>query len=251
MEEVKSFLLMIQFMTRIPINKALPCENKNFKKASAYIPLIGIIVGMSQFIVYKLLFNLIPAEFLSVIMIIVYVFITGGFHLDGLGDTCDGFFAFKGGKDKIIEIMKDSRVGTYSTIAVIIDILIRYIAYVKIININSGYIIILAPFVGRVSLALLAYVGKGAKEEGSGNLIINNISNREMGIIFIIVAIFSYVTSGYLHVTYEILLFGISCIVTLLFYKLCKDKIEGITGDNLGAINEIVELVALIFLLSI
>ncbi|SUY46939.1 cobalamin synthase [Clostridium putrefaciens] len=251
MEEVKSFLLMIQFMTRIPINKALPCQNKNFKKASAYIPLIGIIVGMSQFIVYKLLLNLISAEFLSVIMIIVYVFITGGFHLDGLGDTCDGFFAFKGGKDKIIEIMKDSRVGTYSTIAVIIDVLIRYIAYVKIINMDFGYIIILAPFIGRISLALLAYIGKGAKEEGSGNLIINNISNREMGIIFIMFIVFSYVTSEHLHVTYEILLLAICCVITLSFYKLCKDKIDGITGDNLGAINEIVELVALIFLLSI
>ncbi|MBU5590598.1 adenosylcobinamide-GDP ribazoletransferase [Clostridium sp. MSJ-4] len=250
-EEFKSFLLIVQFMTRIPINIVLPCEDRNFKRASAYIPLIGMIVGASQFIVYKIFYNYIPKEFLSVLMIITYICITGGFHIDGLGDTCDGFFAFKGGKDKIIDIMKDSRIGTYSCMAIIIDILLRYISYEKIIGLNKGYIIILAPFMGRVALQILAYIGKAAKETGSGNFIINNISNRELIIGFIILALTSYSMNSLIPFLYQFALFFISLIILLLFYGLCKNKIGGITGDNLGAMNEIIELTALIFILSL
>ena len=240
----ENFLLMLQVLTRIPINKSLPCENTDFKRGANFFAIVGLVIGLIQFIVYSFLIKFFNLDIAVIFVIIIDILITGGFHIDEFGDTCDGFFATKG-KDKIIDIMKDSRIGTFACIGIIINILIKFIGYTTILNNITSYIIILLPMISRVSIVLISYIGKAAKEIGSGNLFINTVTFKEVIInylLFILIAIFI------LDIKRLLIIVIISIITTILFNKYCNSKINGITGDSLGANNELVMLILLIVL---
>ncbi|MGM9975127.1 MAG: adenosylcobinamide-GDP ribazoletransferase [Clostridiaceae bacterium] len=244
----QDFLLMIQLLTRIPVRKELPCREENFKRGAYFFFIIGIIIGILQYAIYRLLRGNIPIYSISILLILIDVFITGGFHIDGFGDTCDGFFAAKG-RDKVLDIMKDSRIGTFAAIGIIINLLIKFEAY-KYITVNEELTaaLIFIPMISRASIVFLCLIGKPAKEGGLGNLFINNV-----GISQLIVNIAGAMTIGFIS-GLSLVSIGVNIITTtvivFLFNKLCEDKIGGITGDSLGAINELVTL-ALLLIISI
>lgn len=238
---------MLQFLTRIPVNISLECKQDNFKKAAFYLPIIGLIVGGIEWTAYYILNIFLPANINAVLVFIMSVLITGALHIDGLGDTCDGFYAFKG-KDRIIEIMKDSRIGSYACIAIVVDILLKVSSLTYIIENKLGYIIILAPIIGRLSIIFISLIGKPAKSTGSGNLFIGNMSRT----IVIFAALLSFVISIILiGVTNSAIIFLISFIITVLVNKYSESKINGITGDLLGANNELVEIFVLITCIAV
>lgn len=242
------FLLMIQFFTRVPINKSLPCEKRNFKNGANFFALIGLLIGMCQYLLYTVLIKAMPINFVVIAIIIFEIMITGALHIDGFGDTCDGFFAFKGGKEKIIEIMKDSRIGTFACIGIVINILVKYQGYLWIFQNSNPLIVLIIPMISRSSIVLLSLIGKPAKENGSGNLFINNVSLGTLivNMLFIIIA---GLLSDVIFET-SIILFA-AAIMTVLFNMFCRFKINGITGDSLGANNELVVLLSLIILTMI
>lgn len=238
------FLLMVQVLTRVPINRSLTCENKNFKNGANYFAFIGLLIGLCQFGLFILLSKIIAINFAVILIIIFDALITGAMHIDGFGDTCDGFFAFKG-KDKIIEIMKDSRIGTFACIGIALNLLIKYQGYLFLAVNSKAIIIILIPMVSRFSMILLSYIGKPAKENGSGNLFINTVTIKEV----IVNIVFVLVIGFFLNTIFQTAILLISAVaISILFNLLCNSKINGITGDSLGANNELVVLISLMFL---
>ncbi|GAA0182752.1 adenosylcobinamide-GDP ribazoletransferase [Clostridium sediminicola] len=240
---LNNFLLFIQFFTRIPINKNLQCEKENFRKGAIFFPIIGLIIGGIQFIFAKLLFDYLSFNVLAVLVIMIPVIVTGALHLDGLGDLCDGFYAFKGGKDKIIEIMKDSTIGTFACAAIIFDILLRYTTMENLLQYRNLCFIIVVPVISRFTIVLIAYLGKNAKENGTGNIFIGNIN---LPILLTSLIITVVISSLLLNIIVAISLILISALVTFVFNKYCEYKIGGLTGDLLGANNEIIEIFVLI-----
>lgn len=241
------FLLMLQLLTRVPINKALPCENNNFKNGANFFSLIGLLIGLCQYILFIVLAKVIPINFAVISIIIFDILITGALHIDGFGDTCDGFFAFKG-KDKIIEIMKDSRIGTFGCIGIVLNLLIKYEGYLLLVSNWKAIFILIIPMISKFSMILLSYIGKPAKEKGSGNLFINTVTLKEV----IVNTIFVLAIGILMNFSYQTILLLVSAIIiTILFNLLCNSKINGITGDSLGANNELVVLISLIILSSI
>ena len=107
---IKGFILAIQFLTRIPINIPVDFNRENLSKTTFFYPLTGMIIGGIAGLVYYLAsyINKDIASFLAVTTIII---VTGGLHLDGLGDTFDGFLSARD-RERILDIMKDSRIGT-------------------------------------------------------------------------------------------------------------------------------------------
>ncbi|MCM8710058.1 adenosylcobinamide-GDP ribazoletransferase [Clostridium sp. SYSU_GA19001] len=240
------FLLMLQFLTRIPININLNCEKDNFRKGAVFLPIVGFIVGGLQWIIYYLLNKVLPNNIIAVIMVITAVMVTGALHIDGLGDTCDGFFAFKG-KDRIIEIMKDSRIGSFGAIAVSADLLMKVMAISYILDSSFAAAVIAAAVMGRFSIIFISYISKPAKSNGSGNLFIGNM-NR---IIVLISGLLSFgINIVLLGLKISLIIFSAVVILTFLFKKYCENKIGGATGDILGANNELVEILTLIIVVS-
>ena len=240
------FLLMLQLLTRVPINKALPCKNENFKDGANFFWLIGFLMGLCQYGLYLLLSKIIPINFVVIGIIAFEIIITGGFHLDGFGDTCDGFFAFKG-KDRIIEIMKDSRIGTFGCIGIVLNLLIKYEGYLFLVNNSRALGILIIPVISKFSMVLLSYIGKPAKEKGSGNLFINTVTLKEVMVNIIFLLLIGFLLN---YIFNTVILLSSAIVLTILFNLLCNSKINGVTGDSLGANNEIVVLFSLIILSS-
>lgn len=243
-----NLLLFFQFFTRIPIKINLKCDRENFRRGSIFFPIIGLFIGGIQYGVYKLSIHPFGGMITAALMMLVPIIITGGLHVDGLGDTCDGFFSFKGDKDKIIEIMKDSRVGTYSSIATVADMLLKFSAIFTLITLGVPQAVIIAPIISRLGVVFIAFIGKNAKETGSGNIFIGNISAVAM---FFVLVIASALTIAIVGVTDIIIIIPSILIATFLFNLFCNSKIGGQTGDTLGANNEIMEILTLLILIAV
>ncbi|WP_281178931.1 adenosylcobinamide-GDP ribazoletransferase [endosymbiont 'TC1' of Trimyema compressum] len=110
--------MSLQFLTKIPIPIRIKFNETDFGKCAMLSPLVGVILGTILALIYYLFSFLFPPLIVGFICLIIYVFLTGGLHLDGLGDTFDGVFSYRE-KDKIIEIMKDSRLGTNGLLAIL------------------------------------------------------------------------------------------------------------------------------------
>lgn len=244
---INDFLLMLQMLTRIPINKNLNCNKNNFRNGTMFFSFIGFIIATIQFCFYILLNKRLPISIVCVIIIIIEIVLTGALHIDGLGDTFDGFFAFKsGGKDKVIEIMKDSNIGTFSCIAIIFDILIKYHSYEYLIPKNK-YIIFIIPMISRFFIHIMIFISKPAKKNGSGNLFINNTNIIHILIDFCILIL---INVNFLNIELLGICLITGILVTFLFNLLCIKKIQGVTGDSLGATNELIQIFVLMVLCS-
>ncbi|WP_461204674.1 adenosylcobinamide-GDP ribazoletransferase [Clostridium sp. DL1XJH146] len=240
MKIVNNFLLYFQFFTRIPINKNLECDRKNFREGSYFLLSVGLLIGAVQWSIASLFKEYLPGNIISIIIIAIPIVLTGALHLDGLGDMFDGFYAFKGGKDKIIEIMKDSRIGTFACAAIVIDILLKISLMEFFIGRGNLVIILILPVISRFTVLLLGYIGKVAKEKGTGNIFIGNIGKRELLIALVLTAIVSVLLLGAL---YSFIIIFCAILITILFNLYCNKKIGGLTGDTLGANIEIVEII--------
>ncbi|GAA0116918.1 adenosylcobinamide-GDP ribazoletransferase [Clostridium senegalense] len=239
---MNDFLLYVQFFTRIPINIELECTNENFIRGSIFFPVIALIIGLIEYIVYVIMKNFFPSTIVAILVLITSAILTGALHMDGLGDVCDGFFAFRGGKGRIIEIMKDSQIGVYSCVAIIMDVLLKYNLISLAIESSIPELIIVAPVVGRLAIVFISTIGKPAKENGSGNIFIGKIKKSQLVLTIILV------------IALELIFINVreACTITLAvlimaygFNCFCNSKINGLTGDTLGAVNELAEVLAL------
>ncbi|MGO5067274.1 adenosylcobinamide-GDP ribazoletransferase [Clostridium sp. LCP25S3_F8] len=243
---LNDFLLMIQFFTRIPVNKNLQCQKENFRRGAFFLPVVAFIIGGMEFLIYLGFKNFLPVNVIIVLLILFTAMVTGGIHMDGLADTCDGFFSLRD-KERIIEIMKDSRMGAFGTIAMIINLLLKYQLLYSLVLKDCSIAIILAPVIGRISILFLCLSKRTAKKNGSGNIYIGNMSKP---IIFLITVIALAINTYFLGLKITIISFIAVLIITYLFYLLCLNKINGLTGDTLGACNEIGEITFLLALLA-
>ncbi|HXB12726.1 MAG TPA: adenosylcobinamide-GDP ribazoletransferase, partial [Bacteroidia bacterium] len=117
-KEIRIFFTALMFFTRIPCPKWVDHSEEYLNRSSKYFPLMGWIVGgLSSIVFYSCSFFL-PISVSVLLSMVTSIYVTGAFHEDGLADVCDGF---GGGwiKDKIMDIMKDSRVGAFGVIGVV------------------------------------------------------------------------------------------------------------------------------------
>ncbi|MFL1897345.1 adenosylcobinamide-GDP ribazoletransferase [Aquimarina sp. 2-A2] len=121
------FLTAVMFFTRIPCPKWVDHHPDYLKKSSRYFSLVGILVGAIGAIVFIGASFLFSTEIALLISMFSTIYATGAFHEDGFADVCDGF---GGGwtKEKILLIMKDSRLGTYGTIGILLILAIKFSA---------------------------------------------------------------------------------------------------------------------------
>ena len=124
MKVLDTFSLAVQLLTRIPIKKQVAVKDDTLVNGVAFWPLIGLITGAIQLGVYYLLSFIMARPAAIVLAVLTQIVINGGFHLDGLCDTADGIYSART-RERMLEIMKDSRIGTNGVIAALFDILLK------------------------------------------------------------------------------------------------------------------------------
>lgn len=144
--ELELLFTALGFFTRIPIPKHISFSQENLNRCNRYFPHIGVIVGGIGALVYYGASFLLPAAVCILLSMIATIWITGAFHEDGFADVCD---AFGGGwqKDQILNIMKDSRVGAYGAIGILLLLMLKFLALIHqnasliLLTIVAGHIL--------------------------------------------------------------------------------------------------------------
>lgn len=242
---MNSILLLLQFFTRIPIKKELNYSDEAFKKSIWFMPILSVITAVPIFLVSYLGVKLGNYSIFALLTLVTWIIVTGAFHLDGFSDTCDGLFSGRQ-KDRILEIMKDSRIGSYGTIGIILVLMFKGLILKEIITLGRPDFILLILLMGKISLLLTAYFGKPAKEKSSGNVFINGNNSNALIFNIIFMLIFGYFLGELLKTSVALL--G-TVIFTLAFNLGTYRIIGGIVGDNLGFSNEVGELIIGIILI--
>ncbi len=234
---------MLQFFTRIPIKIRLAATAEDYGKGLVFAPFVGLNIGAILAAVSYGLLYIFPSSVVAAITLVIYIIITGGLHLDGLGDTFDGIFSNRS-KERILEIMRDSRVGTNAVLAVVSVLLLNYAALSQI---NSAYfirIILLMPMAGRIGSLVSAAVSTYARRgEGLGKSFIDFCGKKELFWGLLIYIIISLLTFDYKMW----IVLAVPPISALLLIKWLSSKIGGATGDILGAVCELNQCIFLVF----
>jgi adenosylcobinamide-GDP ribazoletransferase len=249
MKYLKRFVLMMQFLTTIPIRINLNVTNEDFGKGLVFAPLVGALIGGLLGGAMYLLRVVFPVRLSSVIVIILYMMLTGGLHLDGLADTFDGLFSNRP-KEKILEIMRDSRIGTNGVLA-IVGVLFLNIALLESINdklsLESAIkAIMLMPVAGRIGSLIGAGSSVYARSEGLGKSFIDFCGLKEIIIGSVLYIAYVFLLGGWQYIIPGL----IPILASWLLVKFFSRKIGGATGDILGAVcelNQVVFLFAALF----
>ncbi len=255
--QIQIFFAALMFYTRIPCPKKIDCSNITQNQALRYYPLMGIIVGTISFLVYWGTFFLFGNAIAVVASLVAGVLTTGAFHEDGFADAFDGF---GGGwtTEKILEIMKDSRIGTYGTVALILLFTFKILSlYILLPQLEKeGWSMVFLFFILYHSLARLTsenviFISQYARDNLTSKIkpVEKHATRTEI--------IFSYVL-GFTPLTIFAIINPIVCIVLLPLFLLIvmgnryfTKWINGYTGDCLGCIEQLAELIIMLTFVAI
>jgi len=250
----RRLFLSISFLTILPINFLFlrkEQENRNYikedlSKSSIFFPLVGILIGLILIGVNSILQWISLDSFLSSgIILTVWIFLSGGLHLEGFADMVDGF---SGGRNKedIIRIMKDGAVGAKGAIALILLILLKFLLINSLSYSLRMEAFLIAPVMGRWSIVLSGYLGKPACSDNT----LSKMFSLYLGKKELFISTLIGLGIAFYYLSYQcIYLFIFTGVLTRFIIIYSYSKIQGICGDVIGAVNELIEVGTLLFLL--
>lgn len=212
----------------------------------AFFPLVGLILGVCLLLVNFLLSPYLSISLLNIILLALLVFLTGGIHLDGLMDVADGLGGGNN-KDKVLAIMRDSRVGSFGVLSAVFLVLIKLEALNSIEPESKWAALILMPVVARWGQVFLSYISPFARKDGLGRCAIEGLNNPTLIFALISALIISWFTAGLTGLS----IMAIVSLFTFVWSRVFIMRLGGITGDIIGALSELLEvLVLLIFVVA-
>lgn len=234
-----SFVLALQFLTRINIaNPAWDYEKCG--RGSAFFPVVGLVVGV-LLVVLKMLGVLIFSPLIvAALILLAEVLITGGLHVDGFMDSMDGLYSGRD-RERKLEIMKDSRVGSFGALGLACLFLIKFVFYLELLKTNQVGWLLVVPVFGRWCIVYAIRYFPYLRQQGLGNPYSEHTGNRE----FIIATV---VLAGTLGLTLQeaAIAFVIPFLLIHFWLKRVREALGGLTGDIYGAAEEISEVMGLV-----
>jgi adenosylcobinamide-GDP ribazoletransferase len=223
-----------QFLTRLPLSR-LAYKPDALPRAVKYFPLVGLAVGAAAAALYRLLSAHLPITVIALLIVLFTTLITGGMHEDGLADAAD---AFGGGwnRQQVLEIMKDSRIGSFGALALMFSIggRVLLVSYLPAGNFVSY--VISAEVLCRWVMLPLAAVLPGARPQGSQGA---RIARQVSGISVAVGTLMALGIVGFvlrLSAVWPVVAASAVALFSGLYYK---NRIGGITGDCFGASSQV------------
>lgn len=240
-----SFWIALQFLTVIPIHlKTMPTVQQN-ATSLLYYPLIGLLIG-GILCGASLLLQAVPIFLSSVILTVIWVWLSGGLHLDGLADTADAWVGGFGDRDRTLQIMKEPSCGPIGVLSLLIAILLKCAAISVILELQYFYALVLFPVLARTVPLILFLSCDYVREKGLGTSIKHHLS-KPASIVVIILIFLSSSLWGIKGIVSSVM----ALITIFILRRVFIRRIGGITGDTVGASIEIVEVTTLLsFVLS-
>ncbi len=243
---MKAFFSALSTLTILPVPRRFQCDEKSLAASIVYFPLVGLFVGALLAVLVYLLKPILSPLPLAAVLLFVSVVLTGGLHLDGVADLADGLGA-GGSPERILAVMKESQIGAFAVIALVLVLLLKFSLFFEIIEKGRWLDFLLMALLSRWAMALAAFLGKYPRAVGTGLPFIGKISG--MQILF--ATGFTLLISGLILGVSGLFAMALATLITVSFVSYLKQKLGGMTGDGLGALNEKVEVLLMLSLLMI
>src|SRR6266702_7597362 len=241
----------VRFLSVLPMpGRMQPLEKDetapHLEVGSTYFPLVGLLLACLLWVLVLLLTPLVPQLVLAALLVVALVILTGGLHLDGLMDSCDGLF---GGstRERKLEIMRDSRVGSFGALGAMCILLLNFALFAS----GSARFLPLALLItlpsARWAMVLALRVFPSARPSGLGAAFHQAVTTKRLLLAGIVALAIVLIAGQFLG-----LIVWMTVSVTSLILGLWITRsIGGLTGDSYGAIEEVAEGVALLLLVML
>lgn len=235
----------------------VPFEKPVLTRSVIYFPLVGGAVGLCLGIAAWLLSMMLPPWPAAVISLTVWVALSGGLHLDGWMDTADGVLSHRS-REKMLDIMKDSRVGAMGVLAAVLLLLLKASLLAELMkgDIQVGlpllFILIICSSWSRAWMAVAIAGWPSARPEGGIGSLFNGVKGMWAGYSVSLAALITFISLIINEINYlESLMLVVSCFIVVMIVGggmafWLNRKLGGLTGDTYGAMNEAVEAALLL-----
>lgn len=241
-----ALLAAIRLLTVLPL-PIRPPTAQELAGAGSYFPVVGLLIGLAMAAVALPLNLLLPQPVVAALLLVLLLGITGGLHVDGLADTCDGFFCNAESPARRLEIMRDSRVGGYGVAGVVSLLLVQY---ASIASLSAGGLtasLVLMATLSRWAMTYALVAFPYARSEGMGTPL--QPTSRPLTLLG--ATLFTLAASVLLAGAAGVLLLAVVWLGTWLVARALMARLPGLTGDTYGAINEAMQALVLLFLLVV
>ncbi len=240
------FLAALHFLTTIPLSPRRETTAEELAHSTVYFPLVGLIIGLIIAGLSWLLAIVLPWAVVNVLVVAALVALTGVMHLDGLSDTCDGIAGHRTVEERW-QIMHDSHAGAFGVVGVALVLLVKYVSLGSIPAPLMMPALVFMPVVSRWAMVYAIFAYPYARPAGLGKVIKQGVRWPA----FIGATLITFVVAVVLMPLFQ--LAGVAAMlgvwfITVLAAAYFGGKFAGLTGDTYGAINEIAEVSALIFI---
>lgn len=244
---ITEFITALQFLTRIHLVREPGCDAATFGRCVRFFPLVGCVIGAILALTVIVTGGWMPGTVRSVLLLLVAVVVTGGLHCDGLMDTADGVLSGRS-PERMLEIMKDSRVGSFGVLAIAFLLLGKW----ALIHDMPDSLLVPAMLsmaaIGRFSMVLAIQFFPYARPEGMGKAFSDHAGKSSFGFgLLTMGGLLLGIWLGVGLLAAEITAVAVVAAVLFTFWfcaRLTK-KLGGLTGDIYGAVTELSEMLVL------
>lgn len=236
----RSLLAALQFLTRLPVPAMTAVEDRDVGRSQLWYPLVGLLIGLLLVALAWMLAS-VPALLRAALLLAVWVAITGALHLDGLGDSADAWMGGSGSRERTLAIMKDPCSGPGAVVVLGMVLLIKFAALESILSAGDGFLLLLAPVLGRVALPLLFLTTAYVRPGGLGSALARHLPRRA-GILVVLISVLGVVAMGRVGVVSVVA----AAAMFLVLRSMMRRRIHGTTGDTAGAMVELIETTVLV-----
>jgi len=242
-QQVRLFFIALQFFTRVPIPGWVGFEPAWLQHASRYFPLVGLLVAGVVVLIYGAAAWLWPAPIAVLLSTAAGLYLTGAFHEDGMADMCDGF---GGGhtRERIMEIMKDSRIGSYGAVALVVTLGLKCTALSLLAPGQAIGALLLAHPVSRLAAVSLIRSASYARDDGKAKPMAQEMRAGEFVIATACALLPALALGAFNVLSWPAIGAAVaaSAIVAWWLRGLFVRRIGGYTGDCLGAVQQVSEV---------
>ena len=234
------FWIALQFLTTFPVRlSTMPTPQQN-AQALLFYPVVGLLIGAILYGITLLLYAL-PVVLLSSVILVLWIWLTGGLHLDGLADSADAWVGGFGDKARTLAIMKDPSCGPIGVLSLVIVCLLKWSVLYVLLQEKLYTALMLFPLLGRLVPLFFFLSTDYVREKGLGSQLGQHLA-RPIAIALLLLTPLVALYWAWIGVVV------LASFYLALWYLRCKfiQRIGGVTGDTIGASIEIIELATLL-----
>jgi adenosylcobinamide-GDP ribazoletransferase len=241
---MNSFITALQFLTRIHVKNQPDLTMEDFGRSTKFFPLVGVLLGLIYMLVTWCLVAVFGwANFVTTVLVLLPVLVTGGLLLDGYMDTADGVFSARS-RERKLEIMKDSRVGAFGVIALVSLMMINWTVLrdIKLVLLMTALFVM--PVIGRMAMVMVIAFFPYARPEGMGKAFSDMADKKTLAVAGITTLLF-VVPWGQAAIAALAVGLGFAWLLGAWL----TSKLGGLTGDTYGAVETLTETMVLVVFL--